>query len=51
MDPTLSLLMANLAQVNHTSITLDPFVGTGMLFAFLPLIDCVTVRAYKLVQK
>lgn len=30
MDPALSLLMANMAQVGDCSMTLDPFVGTGM---------------------
>lgn len=31
MDPQLSLLMANQAQVNSGSIILDPFVGSGSL--------------------
>ena len=29
MDPTLSLLMANIASVKSSSLVLDPFVGTG----------------------
>lgn len=31
MDPELSLLMANMAQVSGGSLVLDPFVGTGSL--------------------
>merc|ERR1719341_2097858 len=31
MDPELSLLMANLAQVSTGSLVLDPFVGTASL--------------------
>ena len=31
MDPTLALLMANLACVTDESLTIDPFVGSGSL--------------------
>lgn len=31
MDPQLSLLMANQAQVNIADFVLDPFVGSGSL--------------------
>lgn len=31
MDPQLSLLMANQAQVRSSEVVLDPFVGTGSL--------------------
>ena len=31
MDPQLSLLMANLTQVNPSSLVFDPFVGTGSI--------------------
>lgn len=31
MDPTLSLIMANLAGVKQNDLVLDPFVGTGMM--------------------
>lgn len=31
MDPQLSLIMANQAQVKNGDIILDPFVGTGSL--------------------
>ena len=29
MDPMLSMLMANMAQVRHGSLVCDPFVGSG----------------------
>eukprot|EP00088_Acartia_fossae_P037348 TRINITY_DN3852_c0_g1_i4.p1 TRINITY_DN3852_c0_g1~~TRINITY_DN3852_c0_g1_i4.p1 ORF type:complete len:300 (-),score=43.96 TRINITY_DN3852_c0_g1_i4:937-1806(-) len=31
MDPELAFFMANLGKVDHTSLVLDPFVGTGSL--------------------
>lgn len=31
MNPLLSLIMANMAQVTETSLIYDPFVGTGSL--------------------
>lgn len=31
MDPTLSMIMANQAQVNKGDLVFDPFVGTGSL--------------------
>ncbi|KAF6028131.1 TRMT11 [Bugula neritina] len=41
MDPTLSLLMANMAGVTRSSLVLDPFVGTGSL-----LLACAHYGAY-----
>ena len=31
MDPTLALIMANMAKVTHNTVVFDPFVGTGKL--------------------
>ena len=30
MDPTLALIMANMANVKQNTLIYDPFVGTGM---------------------
>jgi tRNA (guanine10-N2)-methyltransferase len=34
MDPQLSMIMANLAQIDNGHIVVDPFVGTGCLLLF-----------------
>ncbi|XP_011303591.1 tRNA (guanine(10)-N2)-methyltransferase homolog [Fopius arisanus] len=39
MDPQLSLLMANQAQVKRGDIVMDPFVGTGSLLVAAALFD------------
>lgn len=35
MDPQLSMIMANLAQVDDGHVVTDPFVGTGFYNTFL----------------
>ena len=47
MDPTLSLLMANIASIKSSSLVLDPFVGTGKSLIDIPTyIACHLVKAH-----